>query len=244
VTGYDTLAWFYDRYWGPRYHDAARPALERLLYRRLTAGAPVLDVCCGCGHLSEELVRRGFEVVGVDESPAMLEHARRRVPPGRFFCAAADCFALAPASCAAAISTFDSINHLTTPESARRAFCCIARALAPGALFVFDVNTIAAYTSEWGKQSAIVEDDAALFVRGQFDPASRIGQTSITTFRRDGGWQRADIEIAQRCYEPEELAPLLAAAGFADVHSVAAADAGMRGDIAVGRVFIAATMPT
>src|SRR5205823_11098098 len=38
----------------------------------------VLDLCCGQGNVSEALVSRGYHVVGVDFSPAMLAFARER----------------------------------------------------------------------------------------------------------------------------------------------------------------------
>lgn len=40
--------------------------------------ARILDVACGFGRHSRELARRGFEVVGVDNSTAMLREARRQ----------------------------------------------------------------------------------------------------------------------------------------------------------------------
>jgi 2-polyprenyl-3-methyl-5-hydroxy-6-metoxy-1,4-benzoquinol methylase len=44
----------------------------------LPAGAKVLDLCCGQGRHSLELARRGFQVVGVDLSEALLYAARKR----------------------------------------------------------------------------------------------------------------------------------------------------------------------
>lgn len=44
----------------------------------LCPGARVLDLGCGAGRHSIELARRGYEVVGVDISPFMLEAARAR----------------------------------------------------------------------------------------------------------------------------------------------------------------------
>ncbi|MEV3986920.1 methyltransferase domain-containing protein [Nonomuraea sp. NPDC049758] len=43
------------------------------------AGAKVLDVGCGAGHYAADLLVRGAEVVGVDGSATLLEHARGRV---------------------------------------------------------------------------------------------------------------------------------------------------------------------
>jgi hypothetical protein len=135
------------------------------------------------------------------------------------------------------VCTFDSVNHLTTTCGLIDAFACAADALVSDGLFVFDANTDEAYASEWGKSSAIVDGDAAVFVRGAYDPASRLGRTDITTFRQADGWSRCDVHLVQRCYSDDELRSALAAAGFDRIESYSAAEAGMTGDIAVGRRF-------
>jgi SAM-dependent methyltransferase len=45
-------------------------------------GAPnsVLDAGCGTGRVAIELAARGFDVVGVDLDPSMLDEARRKAP--------------------------------------------------------------------------------------------------------------------------------------------------------------------
>ncbi len=45
---------------------------------RLLKGQSVLDVCCGTGNLTAILVAAGCNVTGVDSSPTMLSHARRK----------------------------------------------------------------------------------------------------------------------------------------------------------------------
>lgn len=47
-------------------------------------GIKALDLCCGQGNVSEALIGRGCEVVGVDFSPSMLVFARERVPRATF----------------------------------------------------------------------------------------------------------------------------------------------------------------
>jgi SAM-dependent methyltransferase len=47
----------------------------------LPAGAKVLDVGCGSGvPIARELVRRGFDLTGVDAAPEMLSLFRRNLP--------------------------------------------------------------------------------------------------------------------------------------------------------------------
>jgi demethylmenaquinone methyltransferase/2-methoxy-6-polyprenyl-1,4-benzoquinol methylase len=74
---------------GPTYDRYARllsfgqdPRWRRFLVSRVEAGRGdrVLDVATGTGAVALELVRqKGCSVVGVDQSPGMLEEARRRV---------------------------------------------------------------------------------------------------------------------------------------------------------------------
>jgi ubiquinone/menaquinone biosynthesis C-methylase UbiE len=51
-----------------------RFALE-MIESRLAPGAKVLDVGCGSGHLSGELMRRGYDAVGMDFSEGMVRYA-------------------------------------------------------------------------------------------------------------------------------------------------------------------------
>ena len=74
---------------GPTYDRYARllsfgqdPRWRRFLVSRIPAGPDdvVLDVATGTGAVARELVRqKGCSVVGVDQSPEMLEEARRRM---------------------------------------------------------------------------------------------------------------------------------------------------------------------
>jgi demethylmenaquinone methyltransferase/2-methoxy-6-polyprenyl-1,4-benzoquinol methylase len=54
------------------------PRWRRFLVARLPRGGHVLDVATGTGLVAAELLRRGYEVTGVDQSPEMLAVARRR----------------------------------------------------------------------------------------------------------------------------------------------------------------------
>jgi SAM-dependent methyltransferase len=59
---------------------------------------PVLDVGCGPGTVTAHLSGLGLDVSGVDLSPRMVAHARRRYPDQRFEVASATALGLAPAS--------------------------------------------------------------------------------------------------------------------------------------------------
>lgn len=126
------------------YADATGPAGDTF-YRRLRpfldeelpdlSGARVLDLGCGHGWLARELAARGAEVVGVDGSAALLERARADHPGLRFV--EADLVQGLPPELVA--EGFDAVvAHMVVmdvPELSAL-FADVARALAPGGVFV------------------------------------------------------------------------------------------------------------
>jgi len=80
------------------------PLWRRLLVWRLPRGGHVLDVATGTGLVAAELLRQGFEVTGVDQSPEMLAVAHRRF---------GDQVELIQASAEALPLDSESFDHLT-----------------------------------------------------------------------------------------------------------------------------------
>jgi trans-aconitate 2-methyltransferase len=72
--------------------ERTRPARDLLAQVRSEGMRKVVDVGCGPGNSTELLAARypAAEVIGLDNSPAMLEEARRRLPNVRFEFANAD----------------------------------------------------------------------------------------------------------------------------------------------------------
>src|SRR5215831_3965456 len=63
---------------------SAAPGILRLLRRSGITSGLIVDLGCGSGILAEALLSAGYEVLGVDASPAMIRLARRQAPRGRF----------------------------------------------------------------------------------------------------------------------------------------------------------------
>lgn len=242
---YDAFAWFYDRYWNQEFHSLAFPLLERIWLPRVPAGARILDVCCGTGYLAGLLTSRGYDVTGVDVSAEMIAHARRHAPQAAFEVADVRRFR-APAKFAAAVSTFDSLNHLLTTDALGKAIGQIAAALEAGGVLAFDILLEDAYKTNWGENFALVRDDHVLTITGSgFDLRNRLAQCRITMFRRIAGeWQRWDTTVLERCHTRAEIDAALAAAGFGDVTVYDARDLGMDGALGVGRTFYVAALST
>jgi SAM-dependent methyltransferase len=242
MAAYDDFAWFYNRYWNEEFHDAAFPILERIWLARVPDGARILDVCCGTGRLAALLAARGYLVTGVDASQEMIRHARENAPSAEFHVADAARFQL-PASFDAAVSTFDSLNHLLAGETLEAAFRHTAAALKPGAPFAFDMLLEDAYRTHWGESFALVRDDHALAITGAaYDSRSRAAHCAVTMFRLvEGAWRRSDVTIEERCFTPAEISSALGRAGFGEISCYDAGDLGMAGQLGEGRTFFVAT---
>jgi SAM-dependent methyltransferase len=214
---YDRFAQVYNRHWAHEVPSQIMTVVDRLLVPEVPAGGRILDLCCGTGYTARELSRVGFEVTGLDVSEEMLRHARRNAPRARFVQADVRSFELPPVY-HAALSTFDSLNHIMTIEGLAEVFRNTHRALRPGGLFLFDMNMEEGFLEHWADYFAIVEDDNACILRGAYDRERGIARYDITIFEREGNaWQRADAVISEKYYPAKEIMRALRTAGFKKV---------------------------
>lgn len=233
---YDAFAWFFNKYWSREIPEQMLVAIEQALLPRLPERARLLDLCCGTGQLASALIKLGYNVTGIDNSPKMLDFARRNAPAANFVRADARRFNL-PDSFDVVVSTFDSLNHFLSLEELSAVFRQTRRALAPAGWFFFDMNVERGFLAHWRDYFAVVEENEVCVLQGEYDTEQKLGRYDITMFRRRGQtWQRADTTILERCYEQKEIERELKKAGFVEVLTFdAVADLGLTDH--TGRIF-------
>jgi SAM-dependent methyltransferase len=240
---YDSIAGMYHALWFDWYLPAAMPALEKLLFSRVAAGSRMLDVCCGSGHVTKELVKRGYLVTGVDNSADLIALARQQMPEAEFVVQDV-CLLNLPERFQSAVSTFDSLNHILSLDQLARAFRQIHSVLLPGAVFVFDMNLHEAYTLDLKQWAVDIHDNSVGLVRGRYDAVERRAHTELMWFSRSASdrncWQQKHTVVEQRCYEREDILNALAGAGFRDIEASMAVDLGVDPDLGFGRMFVSA----
>jgi SAM-dependent methyltransferase len=234
VTDYDLFSRLYDLE-----HRDFQDDLE--LYRNFaarcgtTAGrTPVLELGCGTGRVALALAQAGFDVVGVDESAAMLALARAHVLEAslaetgleqRICLEQADVRAIEWVDrFALAIYPLNGFLHLTTVSEQLSALRKIHRALLPGGFLIVDLPNPHAVLAP--------DADGQLYVRRHFQSEQGDPITSLVSTRTDlanqvqdmtlfydevgadGALRRTAVELELRYVYHYEMAGLLREAGF------------------------------
>ena len=242
VSSYDDIAGMYHELWANSYFPAALPALERLFLSRINPPALVLDVCCGSGHVTAELVRRGYRVTGVDSSAALVDIARKQLPEVDLHVQDVRHLELT-GPFDAALSTFDSLNHILNLEDLHAVFSGIHATLASGGLFVFDMNLEEAYSLDLHQWSVNIGHNAVGLSRGSYDPITHTAHTELIWFTQTAGqdcWRRRQSIVEERCYEKQDIVQALQFAGFHGIEMHSAVDLSVDKDFGHGRYFFSA----
>ena len=136
-------SWFDSPYYPMLYRHRDESEATELLTNlhqllALPAQACVLDLCCGQGRHSRTLHSLGYSVVGIDLSPAAIEHAGKQATEGqRFEVQDMRLFSL-PERFDAVFNLFTSFGYFDSNEENMRVLNRIAGHLKPNGTLVID----------------------------------------------------------------------------------------------------------
>ena len=191
----------------------------------------VVDLGCGTGTLTELMYQKGYDMIGVDLSEAMLNAAmeKRQERGEDILYLQQDMRELELYGTVGTVySMCDSLNYILEEEELAQVFSLVNNYLFPGGIFIFDFNTDYKYRHVIG-DTTIAEnrDDVSFIWENFYDPQRRINEYELTVFVREGERFRKFSETHyQRGYTPEEMTALLEKAGMALLFSMDADTAG------------------
>ena len=216
---YDEYAAVYDRSGQTHFSIMAQMYLREILRRHPVAGNRMLDLACGTGTLAVLQAEAGWEVLGLDASPAMLVEARRKQQAvgmeAAFVEADMRCFSL-PEPVDLVTCFYDSLNYLLAPEELLRCFACVYRALAPGGLFCFDLATQFFLRHYWQGTETFEEDGYSQVMQSSFDESTGLSTLvlrGVVKNDREAPRQFQEVHVEQ-AYAPEVVDGLLRGAGL------------------------------
>lgn len=216
LTGYrEDLAYIHDAGFTGFARDAA-PGLLRILKQSRISTGLVVDLGCGSGRWAAELSRAGYDVVGIDQSPAMIGLARAIAPRAKFKIASLLDAELPECDAITSIGeclnyTFDQSNNVA---ALGRLFRRVNRALRPGGVFVFDIAE-PSRVPKVAEQKWTEGRDWAILVEIDGDQRKNELQRRIVTFRKAGATYRRSEELHQlSLYRTSDLIAMLKRCGF------------------------------
>lgn len=178
----------------------------------------VLDLGCGSGNMTFPLHRRGFGMIGVDASPAMLSTACA-APCGEdilWLCQDMRSFELF-GTVEGAVCTLDGINHLLQREDVLSCFSLVHNYLVPGGIFIFDVNTPYKFEHVYGNNSYVMEEEGAFCAwQNYYSPKSGRCHFAVDLFieQPNGQYERACTDREEQRYTERQLRDMLKKTGF------------------------------
>jgi SAM-dependent methyltransferase len=219
----------------PRYYDHAYRwhTSDLAFYAGLaqSCDGPVLELGAGTGRVTRALLRAGASVHAVDQSPAMLAHARERLAKlpeaqrARVTWQTADLRRLRLRKrFGLVIAPFNLFMHLYTRADVEAALASVARHLRPRGRFAFDVmmpdlGVLRRDPARVYRCRPIFDPtDGKHYAYGEsfdYDPQRQVQTISMQFQRLDRPEIDRTTPLSLRFFFPEELSALLHYNGFA-----------------------------
>ena len=221
MDAYKELAVSYDRLTNDVDYAAVVDFYWQILEKEGAKPRTCVDLACGTGSVSVLLAEKGLDVVGVDMSEDMLTVAFDKAcgmdNPPRFICQKLQALKL-PRGVDLAGCALDSLDYITDPADCAEAIRRVYKALNPGGVFIFDVNTSEKLRAMDGQVWLDEDDDVYCVWRGEFDEETNICSYGMDLFQRQGDvWLRSFEEHREYAYSRTQLTDYLKAAGFTHI---------------------------
>ena len=221
MNAYNALASSYDRLTNDVPYQGFVDFAHEILKREGVTPRTVADLACGTGSTTAILASMGYRVTAVDLSEEMLTEAMDKCSDlenlPTFVHQALQELSL-PRAVDLAVCFLDSLDYILNPEDCAEAIRRVYKALNPGGVFIFDVNTPEKLRAMDGQVFLDEDEDVYCVWRGEFDEETNICSYGMDLFQRQGNvWYRSFEEHREYAYSIEQLKAFLKQAGFTGI---------------------------
>ena len=221
MNAYHALAASYDRLTSDVDYEAIVAFYHEILDKEGVCPRSAIDLACGTGSVALLLAQKYSRVIGVDMSEEMLTVAQQRACEREnmplFICQRLQRLRL-PVAVDMAVCALDGLDYILDPDDCKEAIRRVYKALNPGGIFIFDVNTPEKLRNMDGQVFLDEDDDVYCVWRGEFDEQTNICSYGMDLFQRHGDtWQRSFEEHREYAYTVGQLTEYLKTAGFTHI---------------------------
>lgn len=208
--------WYDDLNTEADYDKLCSEIVQQLVQHNIKDGI-VADLGCGTGEVSLRMANAGYDMIGVDASEDMLSVFRQKITSQQNDkillllqdLAELDLFG----TIRAAVSTFDTFNHLPPPQL-KTALAKAALFLEDDGLLVFDANTPYKHQEILNNRQFILEDGQGLVCTWNNEGVPNEAATRITLTVAENGETLFTESFCEYIYPLEWWQQNLADAGF------------------------------
>jgi SAM-dependent methyltransferase len=184
-------------------------------------GRRIIVLGCGTGASIEYLSQYPYSLLGVDQSPEMLEVARKKLDGSgaNLKWQQADIRELGSnIGIGEMVLALNVMNELNSLRDLEAVFGGVARILETGKLFLFDMYTVQGLTEDGVRGDGMVYNNTSnltVFGSNEYDYERQMHTRQYLIFQRDGElWRRAEAKRVLRAFPVQAVASLLQRSGF------------------------------
>ena len=222
MEAYTGFAELYDLFMDNVPYDAWTEEIAERLRAEGIADGLVCELGCGTGELTRRLADAGYDMIGIDRSPEMLDKAmeaelavEKDHLPILYLLQDICAFELY-GTVRAFVSVCDTINYLLSEEDLEEVFRLVNNYLDPEGIFLFTLN-LPAYYEEIGDATIAENRDEASFIwENEYDPEEMTNTYGMTFFAReeDGRYRKFEEVHVQRAYTLPQVKELIVKSGL------------------------------
>ena len=216
---YTEYASVYDRSGQLAFSLRMIPYLEALLGRHTAVGKVMLELACGTGTVAIAMAERGWEVYAVDGSAQMLAEAQAKARDHDVSITWSQQDmrrVVLPAQVGLATCLYDSMNYMLTSEDLSSVFAQVHSALLPGGVFLFDMITAWALSTQWDNETYFTEHEGlSMIMQSDYDPTRQRASVRVICYVEQGGlYRKIEEQHVEQAYPAEQIATLLTDVGL------------------------------
>lgn len=220
---YSGFAEVYDKFMDNVPYDEWTECLIALLKENGIEDGLVAELGCGTGNVTGRLKAAGYDMIGIDNSPEMLQLALEKEEGEEdktlYLCQDMREFELY-GTVRAFVCICDSLNYILEQADLVKVFKLVNNYLDKDGIFIFDINTIYKYENLLGDNVIAENRENMSFIwENWYHSKERINEYDLTIYLEDnedekGRFLRFDEIHYQKAYTVEEIKEALKEAGM------------------------------
>lgn len=220
---YSVLSQIYDELMVNVDYDMWADYLEHLILEQGEKPLNILELGCGSGNVTEKLLEKGYEVVGIDYSEEMLELAEEKTEEfgNNIIYIQQDLREIdfEVYEIDTVISANDTFNYITDIKDVEHILSYLYPRIKKGGQLVFDISSEYKLEHVLGNNTYGESfDDMVYLWENFYDSEQKLVNMDINFFEKNGSTYERFSEIhIQRAYSVEEIKAVLEKIGYQNI---------------------------